>query len=667
MKKEGSKNIAILLHVFYPTLIKEIACYINRLPFTCDIYMTPSKPEYCARLSKYLDKTHNIILVECSNSGMDIGPFFSALKKMKSLNKAYGYYLKLHSKKDADWSGSMYEACLPKVDYSKLFNLIDSYNVVGSDKYLYDFASSHANKHMILEQITKFDLNITESELYDTVSDFDPEEEPLDKEFYFRYHQDLHTSCLPKYNLSGQLPSFLERHWRKHGKYEAGRVPNPTLVTAKANKHYKFYAGTVFWFNHTYLKYLLEHCDSFEEIEKNLLPEKGKIVNDVPTYTHHLEYWFGLLASHLQQPQALEGIRTITFLIPDFPYTHAPVSGGYRTVLRMIDSLQRQNYIINIEVHCLLWRNFRSVRHTARAQSVRNSIKAYGEIEDVDRLHIYYGNENKSSADLYVATGWQTFVKLLYYQKLNKLVCSFCQDLEYNFRALRLRWRPFFKRKIKSFYNVKLPTFTMSLFLMKALNDGRNIASTSFNVNKEIYFDQAVQRRGICLLFADEKPHRLPSLVLRIAEKLADNYPDKTIYLYGHSKHDVPIKKDNIKSLGVLSLKETADLYNRTELGLCFSTTNPSRVAFEMAACGLPCIEADNHFTEFDLPANTFVKVNTDQNSVLDKIDQLFEDKEQYESYKKACHDFAEENFYKDKEEISFSKFLNEQVLNKKR
>jgi glycosyltransferase involved in cell wall biosynthesis len=46
-------------------------------------------------------------------------------------------------------------------------------------------------------------------------------------------------------------------------------------------------------------------------------------------------------------------------------------------------------------------------------------------------------------------------------------------------------------------------------------------------------------------------------------------------------------------ALGILSPTELGDLYRGCDIGLAFSTTNPSLVTFEMMACGLPLVDLD--------------------------------------------------------------------------
>ena len=305
----GGDRVAILAYIFYSHLIDEIVEYINRLPFSSDVYITTRSSKILRRFKKTLSSRHNIIVCKHVDSGMDIGPFLRQLEQIVKSNKQYKYYLKIHSKMKDGWRKEMLEACLPKDDYKKIFSLLSKQHMVGSDKYLIPFSSvAGKNSDLINSQIKKTGLQITEEDLYDTVADFDPETASLDPVFYANYHQDLRMRCDALWQENIDTRNLMDTHWINKGKKEKCRVPNQDLITSKAKRKYKFFAGTIFWFDDVYLKYLLKNIDSFEDIFRKLDKEKKGFNNFNSTYTHHLEYWFGLLASHLNYPREIKGI-----------------------------------------------------------------------------------------------------------------------------------------------------------------------------------------------------------------------------------------------------------------------------------------------------------------------------------------------------------------------
>lgn len=342
-------------------------------------------------------------------------------------------------------------------------------------------------------------------------------------------------------------------------------------------------------------------------------------------------------------------MKTATFLFPFI--ASVPNSGGVRTLLRAVNFLIKKKYSINIE-YCN--EKETELSHSKQANILRHRISKYKEICNISLLNIV-SSEQDTSADIYIATGWQTFEKIKYYQKKNKRVAFFCQDLEWKFRVVKQNKSR--EKLVKSFYDIKIPTFTMSKFLGNYFKDQRTLKSTSLNVDTDIYYNQSRERDGICLYYHPRKAHRLPKLVIELAEGLAKRYPQKTISLYGHSK--IPnIGLQNIKYLNTLNNQELANLYNNSELGVIFSTSNPSRIAFEMVACGTPSIEADCEYTNYDMDSNAFIRIDPEYDTVISKIEDLLNNPKKMKRLRAECKIYSKNNFFKNAEEERFLDLL---------
>lgn len=345
-------------------------------------------------------------------------------------------------------------------------------------------------------------------------------------------------------------------------------------------------------------------------------------------------------------------MKTSTFLLPSLPESIPPTSGGYRTVLRVIDFLIKNEYSINIEVFPKLF------KHGDQLKVICN----YNEISNMDSLNLVSAKQD-TSADVYVATGYQTFKKAEYYRSKGKCVVFFCQDLEWKFPTVAKNYN--LQKDVKNFYDIEMPTFTMSKFLGNYLKDQRILKSTSLNVDTDIYYNQSHKRDGICLLYCNpkKKPHRFGELVMKLAKSLAERYPEKVISLYGAS--NIPdVDQANVKRLNLLNNEQLVNLYNTSELGVVFSTTNPSRIAYEMVACGMPAIEADCEFTKYDMNSDAFVRVNPDHDTVINTIDDLFNDPKEMKRLRAECETYSKNNFFKNAEEKRFLNFINT-VLNR--
>lgn len=276
---------------------------------------------------------------------------------------------------------------------------------------------------------------------------------------------------------------------------------------------------------------------------------------------------------------------------------------------------------------------------------------------DLDKIEI---PETDPAADVHVVTGWQTFKKGTKRFKRGDRVVFFCQDLEYLFPAVR-RGGEAFTRTIRKFYDLPIPTFTMSRYLEhKCQRPGKLVASTNLNVETDVYFDQGVERKGVCLFYRKDMPHRLPDVVNKLADNLHKRLPGVPVYTFGSESK----RPSGFNSLGSLTTAELAALYNRCELGVCFSKTNPSRVPFEMVACGLPCVEADNEFTSCDLVDEAFVRLPTDNTAALaEQLVQVYNSVSTSRSvWADRCAAYARSHFAELAEEKAFLSFVLSQV-----
>jgi glycosyltransferase involved in cell wall biosynthesis len=662
------KTIALLVSVYYSHLLGNLIRYLNRLPFKCDVYLSCNNKDDYVVFEKESNIHNNIIRINYPNGGMDMHPFFCQIEAIKKSGKTYDYFLKIHTKNMCKWANSMFESVLPETNYQRLFENINEYNVSGSDLYLYKFSNSHANKNFIHSHIKKFNLNINENDVWDTIISHDKNDVTLDPEFYFNYHNDLHNNLLAFKNKKECVNDRLKNHWKEHGINEDGRIANTNLIKESAKNNFKFYAGTIFWFNQLFFDYLIKNTDDHSIITTHLNKETNHVKNVNETYTHHLEYWFGLLASNLIHPKILKGTTTITFLLPSFAENVTSASsGGLRTVLRIIGFLQRNNFNIKIEVQREGNCNGKD-SYTLNGQ--RKIFSLYNEIDDIESIPFYFFDTH-TIADVYIATGWQTFKKINHYRNCNALVAFFCQDLEWKIAGVP---DCVDKESLRKFYELKIPTFTMSKFLGNYLSDGRKLFSTSLNVDTKIYNNKNKHRADVCLLYDFNKQHRLPDLVIRLASELSQKYPAKQIFLYGHGEiEDIEEYRKchklskNVELLGNVSIEDTAELYNKCELGIVFSTTNPSRIAYEMVACGTPAIEADCEYTKYDMDSDAFVRLNTDFDVIMKKIEELFNDPNEMNRLRAECEIYSKNNFFKNAEEQRFLEFVENEVMEKDR
>ena len=89
-------------------------------------------------------------------------------------------------------------------------------------------------------------------------------------------------------------------------------------------------------------------------------------------------------------------------------------------------------------------------------------------------------------------------------------------------------------------------------------------------------------------------PRRCYGLGIQALKIFHELRPDVEIILYGSNmleSSQIPFPA-TVKKL-MPTLKDLADLYRNADLGVVFSTTNPSLVPYEMMACGCPVVDLD--------------------------------------------------------------------------
>lgn len=151
-------------------------------------------------------------------------------------------------------------------------------------------------------------------------------------------------------------------------------------------------------------------------------------------------------------------------------------------------------------------------------------------------------------------------------------------------------------------YRQGLTPITIGSWLASKLQDQFSTPAfiTSFCANSSTYSDKNETRtKSICMLFQPEKPRRCSELVLETARLISACRPDISIYLYGSNVR--PPEIDSATHMRVLSKEQCCNLYNTCSAGLCISSSNPSRIPFEMMACGLPVVDifAENNLYDF--------------------------------------------------------------------
>lgn len=226
--------------------------------------------------------------------------------------------------------------------------------------------------------------------------------------------------------------------------------------------------------------------------------------------------------------------------------------------------------------------------------------------------------------DLAIATAWNTasFIADQYCDHK----AYFIQDYEPMFFPIGASYL-----EAQASYSLGLTPITIGRWLAeeckKACHDEPFV--TDFCADLTVYqkLEDIEKEYAICAIYQPEKPRRASSLLLDALSIVKKMLPELTIYLYG-SEQSAP---DDLPffNLGILPVDQCNRLYNSCLCGISMSTSNPSRIPFEMMASGLPVIDLLLPNNLFDLPDSAIRLAKPDAASLASTIINVISDTRQ--------------------------------------
>lgn len=506
-----------------------------------------------------------------------------------------------------------------------------------------------------LRTLFKFEPSCMFDEYY-----FDIFDSTFDREQLF-FKWDFYTYYEP--DLSGMCKSEAVRHWNEYGSRacESHRVSNPCYIKKFASCDAYYIAKSVFVCNRKYfrifeqmdinLELALLQCksqhrawdrflgascclmggqvlgiddlgrayaysgrDEFNlQIYKICSPDLAGFDNiglqqHFDTYGKHENRMFSL--RHLQNMQCSVNVsfgaaRIAYFLLIPGEAT----SGGYRTLLRQINYLKMSGYDVDIyfgneTLHMNKVKGFSII--PVHLTEMIEAVDKYGEI-DIHQHNFYLGLEVHREYDVLVANAWQ-IAEAVYKNREKCLKLAYIiQDEEYLFYPDDVA----LQEKVSETYRTEFSYFCVTKYLtIKFVQRGLNVTSSFLGVNKDVYYvnQQKVRDDGVVVAYYESKPGRLPDLMRQVIARVSKT---RTCYIFPDVCQEEE-SSQNVVHCGKMTPQELSDLYNLHEVGIVFSNSNPSRLGYEMAACGLKVIEYDSEFTKYDL--ENFVKIkNADE------------------------------------------------------
>lgn len=288
-------------------------------------------------------------------------------------------------------------------------------------------------------------------------------------------------------------------------------------------------------------------------------------------------------------------------------------SGGHRTILQNVQYLIRKGYECDVYVE--------------DKGEVKNSEELRRQAETLFGKHdcrFILGYDIQGEYDIIFATAWFT-AKVVRDCNSSAVKAYFIQDFEALFNPMGDGYI-----LACNSYGYGLKPVTIGRWLSHKMQTEYRTPSRYFDfcADRRIYrpLPEAKKEHAICFIYQPDKPRRCSVLGIEALGIVKFLRPDVKIYLYGSNiKGNVWFEHEN---LGIIPLEKCNALYNKCEVGLCISSSNPSRIPFEMMAAGLPVVDLymENNF--YDMPNEGVRLAHTTPESIAQALIEILDHKE---------------------------------------
>ena len=384
------------------------------------------------------------------------------------------------------------------------------------------------------------------------------------------------------------------------------------------------------------LNYFRKHSNSKstvtkKDVELRELLEIQKDIRDNYTLTTEIikkqGYRYGEIIKEVSKKtiKELEPLmaKKIAWIIPH------PIkgSGGIRTMI------QNANFLVKCGYECDIYVEEDYVNTN---ETIKNRIiQYYGEC----LCETYVGIDFRKKYDLAFATYSILTPDYLYYMDVPKK-CYFIQDFEPWFEPMGGLYLD-----MERTYRYKFQGISIGKWLCNKISSEFNSPMNYFNfcADLSVYkkLDNVKKEKAICFIYQPEKPRRCSSLGLRALMLVKKVRPDVKIYLYGSDeKEDIQLECEN---LGIIKIDKCNELYNKCTVGLCISSSNPSRIPFEMMAAGLPVVDLYRENNLYDIPDAGVLLADTSPEAIATALIKILDDEKLQEKMGKAGNEYMQD------------------------
>lgn len=284
-----------------------------------------------------------------------------------------------------------------------------------------------------------------------------------------------------------------------------------------------------------------------------------------------------------------------------------PGSGGLQTIFRHIVHLGALGAQSEVFV--------RRAGYEATEESLLAIMRdSYG----CEGVPVHFGTEVTDDFDIAIAT---------YHTTAEAVAASPCPVRAYFVQDDETLFTPMGDERLRATasYRLGLTPITIGRWLASVMCDAYDAPAfvTDFGVDGSLYRElPGIERRhAVCAICQPGKPGRCDGTLREVYAILHELRPDIDLITYGSPDGlGVPC----VDERGLLTKEACNRLYNECAVGLCFSSTNPSRIPFEMMAAGLPAVDLYGDNTRYDFgSAVTLATPSADAiaTAVMDLID----------------------------------------------
>jgi glycosyltransferase involved in cell wall biosynthesis len=316
---------------------------------------------------------------------------------------------------------------------------------------------------------------------------------------------------------------------------------------------------------------------------------------------------------------------TIAWLCPP----PAPGQGGIRNIVRMCRHLAAFGHDVRVHVEPCSFRD--------QAELTAWMARHYGPSGATYRC----GFRDIGPVDAVVATLWTTAAVARSHPSARARF-YFVQDYEPEFYPPGSRERA----QAEETYRLGLHPICSGPWCAQVLRERFGVTADHFRfpVDRSVYRPLPRRGRGPHVVFFARPgvPRRCFPLGVAALAIVHRHMPQVAISLFGSPRTHTPPPPFPHRHLGLVpDLQGLAELYAEADVGVAFSTTNPSLVPLEMMACGCPVVDLDNEVNRMSYPPDAIRLAPPTPEGVAAAVLALLRDPDLRQRQRRAALDFV--------------------------